>query len=135
MVKESKKKTNKPRGTSKKDDHDTARAGAADESSTSQAPQDPVREGSGDEDTVASLLSQPFTDQQDKAIAEFFSQHPCFYDMSHADYKNKRKRDGLLLEFAQSMFASGKCILSLKYIFHTVVFLLQTKVTYCKESM
>ena len=30
-----------------------------------------------------------------------------FYDMTHPDYKNKKKRDFVTKEFAQSLFPSG----------------------------
>ena len=44
--------------------------------------------------------------------------------MTHPDYKNKKKRNILIKQFAQSMFASGKCVLSFKYNLETIVFLL-----------
>ena len=64
-------------------------------------------------------LSKPFTNEQDKQIAAFFGQHPCFYDMSHPDYKAKKKRNALIHQFAQSMFTSGKCVLS--FIFNVAL--------------
>ena len=107
---------------------DTARAGEADEPSTSQEHEDPVDAGvSGDEDTSTPQLNKPFTDQQGKQIAAFFAQHPMFYDKTHLDYKNKKKRDFLTKQFAQSMFTSGKCVLSFKYILHRILFLLVMK--------
>ena len=126
--KKQKGKSGKARETSRREEPDTARAGEADEPSTSQEPEDPFDEGnSGDEDTSTPQLSKPFTDRQDKQIAAFFGQHPCFYDKTHPDYKNKKKRDALIKQFAQSMFMSGKCVLSFKYILHTIVFLLVMK--------
>ena len=125
--KKHKGKSGKPRETSRREEPDTARAAEADEPSTSQEHEDSFHEGSGDEDTATPQLSKPFTDRQDKKIAAFFDQHPCFYDKTHPDYKNKKKRDALIKQFAQSMFASGKCVLSFKYILHTIVFLLVMK--------
>ena len=95
----------------------TARAGVAG-LSTSQE-----RADSADEDTGRPELPKPFTNEQDKQIAVFFGHHPCFYDMSHPDYKNKNKRRGLVLQFAQSMFTSGKCVLSFIFNVEPVVFL------------
>ena len=125
--KKPKGKSDKPHETARREEPDTARAGEGDEPSTSQEAQDPFHEGSGDEDTPTPQLSKPFTDGQDKEIAAFFGQHPCFYDQTHPDYKNKKKRDALIKQFAQSMFASGKCVLSFKYILHKIVFLLVMK--------
>ena len=87
------------------------------EASTSQW--DELAEGNavvtGDDDQMQPL-SSPFTAQEEQ-IAAFFEKHKLFYDMADGDYKNK-KRDHLVLQFAQSLFPSGKCILSLQYICH-----------------
>ena len=126
--KRTKGKNAKARETSRREEGDMARAGEADEPSTSQEHEDPVDAGvSGDDDTSTQQLSKPFTDQQDKQIAAFFAKHPMFYDRTHPDYKNKKKRDFLTKQFAQSMFTSGKCLLSFKYIFHRILFLLVMK--------
>ena len=116
--KKHKSKSGKPRETARREEPETARAGEGDEPSTSQEP----GENSGDEDTATPKLSKPFTTRQDKQIAAFFGQYPCFYDMSHPDYKNKKKRNILIKQFAQSMFASGKCVLSFKYNLAPIVF-------------
>ena len=118
--KKQKGKSGKPRETARREEPETVRAGEADEPSTSQEP----GEDSGDEDTATPKLSKPFTNRQDMQIAAFFGQHPCFYDMSHPDYKNKKKRNILIKQFAQSMFTSGKCVLSFKFNFAPIVFLL-----------
>ena len=55
----------------------TARAGVADEPSTSQE-----RADSGDENTIRPELSKPFTNEENKQIAAFFGHHPCFYDVA-----------------------------------------------------
>ena len=39
-----------------------------------------------------------WTPEQDEQIAAFFEDNTLFYDMSNAEYKNKKKRDNLLLE-------------------------------------
>ena len=72
--KKHKSKSGKPRETARREEPETARAGEADEPSTSQEP----GEDSGDEDTATPKLSKPFINRQDKQIAAFFSQHPCF---------------------------------------------------------
>ena len=118
--KKHKAKSGKTRETARREEPETARAGEGDEPSTSQEP----GEDSGDEDTARPKLSKPFTNEQDMQIAAFFSQHPCFYDMSHPDYKNKKKRNVLIQQFAQSMFTSGKCVLSFNLNFALIVFLL-----------
>ena len=102
--KKQKAKSGKTRETARREEPETARAGGGDEPSTSQE----RGEDSGDEDTARPKLSKPFTNEQDKQIAAFFGQNPCFYDMSHPDYKNKKKRNVLIQQFAQSMFTSGK---------------------------
>ena len=121
--KKAKGKSGKPRETARREEPETARAGEGDEPSTSQEARDPLAEGSVEEDH----RSKTFTDAQDKDIAAFFGQHPCFYDQTHADYKNKKKRDALIKQFAHSMFVSSKCVLSFKYIVHKIVFLLVMK--------
>ena len=115
--KKQKAKSGKTRET-RREEPETARAGGGDEPSTSQE-----REHSGDEDTGRPELSKPFTNEQDKQIAVFFSQHPCFYNMSHPDYKNKKKRNALIHQFAQSMFTSGMCVLSFIFNVALIVFL------------
>ena len=70
--KKQKGKSGKARETARREEPDTARAGEADEPSTSQEPQDPFHEGSGVEDTATPQLSKPFTDRQDEEITAFF---------------------------------------------------------------
>ena len=118
--KKQKAKSGKTRETARREEPETARAGEGDEPSTSQE----RGEDSGDEDTGRPKLSKPVTNEQDKQIAAFFGQHPCFYDMSHPDYKNKKKRKVLTQQFAQSIFTSGKCVLSFHLNFALIVFLL-----------
>ena len=116
--KKQKAKSGKTRETARREEPETARAGGGDEPSTSQE-----REDSGDEDTGRLELSKPFTNEQDKQIAAFFGQHPCFYDMSDPDYQNKKKRNALIQQFAQSVFTSGKCVLSFICNVALIVFL------------
>ena len=67
--KRNKGKNAKARETSRREEGDTARAGEADEPSTSHERDDPVEAGvSGDDDTSTQQLSKPFTDPQDKQI-------------------------------------------------------------------
>ena len=133
MVKGAKKRDNKNKDKAKdnkpaskartslsKEQSATARAGEEEAPSTSQ--REYLAQGdagvSGDDDGSAQQLTSPFTAQQDEQIAAFFGKHQLFYDMAHCDYKNKRKREHLVLEFAQALFPSGKCFLSFQYIFH-----------------
>ena len=126
-----KESASKTHETPRREEGATARAGEAEEPSTSQVEDAPVDAGvSGDDDGSTQQLSKPFTDQQDEQIAAFYGRYPMFYDMTHPDYKNKKKRDFVTKEFAQSLFPSGKCFLSFKYIFHRRVFLTST----CKIS-
>ena len=126
--KRTKDKNAKACETSRREEGDTARSGEADEPSTSQEHEDPVNAGvSGDDDTSTQQLNKPFTDQQDKLIAAFFAKHPMFYNRTHLDYKNKKKRDFFTKDFAQSMFTSDKCVVSFKYIFHRILFLIVMK--------
>ena len=98
------------------------------EPSTSHVQDAPVDAGvSGDDDGSSQQLNKPFTDQQDEQIAAFYGRYPMFYDMTYPDYKNKKKRDFVTQQFAQSLFPSGKCFLSFKYIFHRRFFLLAAK--------
>ena len=108
----------------------TARTDEADEPSTSQREDAPVEMSGDDDGSTQQLLNKPFTDQQDAQIAAFYGRNPMFYDMAHPDYKNKKRRDFLTKQFAQSLFPSGKCFLSFKYIFHRRVSLTTT----CKIS-
>ena len=57
--KKQKGKSGKPRGTARREEPKTARAGEADEPSTSQEP----GEYSGDEDTATPKLPKPFTNR------------------------------------------------------------------------
>ena len=105
MVRQSKKKGSKGREGSPAGESNTSRP-----SEDHEAPVNPLGAVGGDEEMAYQKLSKPFTDAQDKEIAVFFSQHPCFYDQTHEDYKNKDKRKALILEFAHDMFASGKSV-------------------------
>ena len=76
-------------------------------------------EGDGEK---AEKVGTVWTSDQDEQIAAFFEEHTLFYDMSNMEYKNKRKRDNLLLELARTMFETGslqfnniiqQCIISL----------------------
>ena len=117
----------KTRATPRTEEGATARAGEAEEPSTSQMEDAPVDVGvSGDDDGSTQQLSSLFTAQQDEQIAAFYWRYPMFYDMAHPDYKNRKKRDFMTKQFAQSLFPSGKCFLSFKYIFHKRVSLTST---------
>ena len=105
MVKGNKKKSSKGREASPAGESNTSRP-----SEDHEAPVNPLGAVGGDEEMAYQKLSKPFTDTQDKAIAVFFRQHPCFYDQTHDDYKNKEKRTALIKEFAHDMFASGKSV-------------------------
>ena len=78
-----------------------------------------VAAGDG-EKTEKQIVGTLWIAEQDEQIAAFFKEHTLFYDMSHAEYKNKKKQEHLLLEFARTMFPSDKCNFSLKVIFVTI---------------
>ena len=120
----------KTRDTQGTEEGATARTDEADEPSTSQRVDAPVEMSGDDDGSTQQLLNKPFTDQQDEQIAAFYGRNPVFYDMAHPDYKSKKLRDVLTKQFAQSLFPSGKCFLSFKYIFHRRVLLTIT----CKIS-
>ena len=71
-------------------------------------------EGDGDKTDKAGTVC---TTEQDEQIAAFFEEHTFFYDMTNSEYKNKKKRENLLLELARSMFESGKLKISFQIIF------------------
>ena len=70
-------------------------------------------EGDGEK---AEKVGTVWTSDQDEQIAAFFEEHTLFYDMSNMEYKNKRKRDNLLLELARTMFQTGSCNLITSFI-------------------
>ena len=41
--------------------------------------------------------------EQDERIAQFFEDHPFFYDKTLSDYKNKHKKDATLKKFADEI--------------------------------
>ena len=85
-------------------------SGEAERPSTSQVEDALVDAGvSGDDNGSTQQLSSPFTAQQDEQIAAFYGRYPMFYDMAHPDYKNKKKRDFVTKQFAQSLFPNDKC--------------------------
>ena len=133
-----KTKDNEPasrtRASPRKEQSATARAGDEEEEATTSQIED-LAQGdagvSGDDDGSAQQFTMPFTAQQDKQISAFFGKHELFYNMAHCDYKNKRKRELLVLQFAQLLFPSGKCFfLSFQYIFRKRVSLTSS----CKIS-
>ena len=95
--------------------HHSGTAGVEEEEAStvqlSQGAEAPEAPEALDEDAPTQTLSSPFTAEQDEQIAAFFKDHKLFYDLCDRDNKNKKKRDRLLLEFAQSLFPSGKSIL------------------------
>ena len=114
MVRSSKKKdkdkeTASKTCTSSRKEQSATAGDEEEEASTSQ--RDELVEGdaavTGDDDGSTQPLTSPFTAQQDEQFAAFFKKHKLFYDMGHGDYKNKKKRDHLVLRFAQSLFPSG----------------------------
>ena len=61
------------------------------------------------------------TPEQDEQIAAFFEDKTLFYDMANSEYKNKKKRENLILDLAWTMFESGKCKFSFQFIFPSVI--------------
>ena len=127
MVKPRSRKSGKAQGGSPVGETTLARAGDDDELSTSRRHEDvPLEAGpgavGGADEISYQKLSKPFTDAQDREIADFIGKHPCFYDSGHKDHRNKNGREALLRQLAHTMFASGKCVfLALKSSVHTVV--------------
>ena len=62
-------------------------------------------EGDGERSEKAAHV---WTPEEDEQIASFFEENSLFYDMTNSEYKNKKKRENLLLELARTMFHSGK---------------------------
>ena len=74
-------------------------------------------EGEGEkQDKVGTV----WTPEQDEQIAAFCEDNTLFYDMTNAEYKNKKKRDNLLLELSRSMFDSGKLEISYQFIINSL---------------
>ena len=99
-----------------------ARDAEAEEESQEQSEQrDELAEGdaTGDGEKTEKQVGTVWTPEQDEQIAAFFEDNPLFYDMANSEYKNKKKRENLLLDLARTMFQSGKCKFSLKFIFLT----------------
>ena len=92
---------------------------AMDEPDRPEVQDDRGSEGDGEK---AEKVGTVWTSDQDEQIVAFFEEHTLFYDMSNMEYKNKKKRDNLLLELARTMFETGslqfnniihQCIISL----------------------
>ena len=82
----------------------------------SQASQAVGEAAESDTESTTQQLDAPFTEQQDDLIAQFFEDHKYYYDMTEPDYKNKRKREHMLVDFARTLgFTTGKCISSTKF--------------------
>ena len=81
-------------------------------------PRDELAEGdaAGDGEKTEKV-GTVWTPEQDEQIAAFFEDNTLFYDMVNSEYKNKKKRENLLLDLAWTMFLSGKCKFSLKFLF------------------
>ena len=64
-------------------------------------------EGSHEEDTQTGFISMDL----EIKIANFYEEHPMFYDLGHPDYKNKVKKDAALKTFADSVGLTRKYII------------------------
>ena len=62
-------------------------------------------DGDGEKAEKASTV---WTPEQDEQITTFFEKNTFFYDMGNAEYKNKKKKETMILELARSMFDNGK---------------------------
>ena len=121
----------------------TARDAEAEEQNKEQS-QEPseqrneLAEGDAAEDgeKTEKQVGTVWTPKQDEQIMAFFEDNTLFYDMANSEYKNKKKRENLLLDLARTMFQSGKCKFSLKSIFLTffVINLLRNFVIWQKVS-
>ena len=73
-------------------------------------------DGDGDGEK-AEKVGTVWTPEQDEQIVAFFEENTFFYDMTNAEYKNKKKRENMILELARTMFDSGKLKISFQVIF------------------
>ena len=67
-------------------------------------------------------LGTVWTPEQVEQIAAFFEENTFFYDMTNAEYKNKKKRENMILELARTMFDSAKLKISFQIIFPQIIF-------------
>ena len=72
---------------------------------------DDAAHGDGDGEKTEKV-GTVWTPEQEEQISE-----DNFYDMANSEYKNKKKRENLILDLARTMFESGKCKFSFQFIF------------------
>ena len=77
---------------------------------------DDAAHGDGDGEKTEKV-GTVWTPEQDEQIAAFFEDNTLFYDMANSEYKNKKKRENLILDLARTMFESGKCKFLFQFIF------------------
>ena len=121
------KKDGKPKSRTSPRKQKTTRDAEPEEESQEQKqrdelPRDELPEGDdsahGDGDgEKTEKVGTVWTPEQDEQIASFFKHNTLFYDMANSEYKNKKKRENLILDLARTMFESGKCKFSFQFIF------------------
>ncbi|KAI8485374.1 Glutathione S-transferase zeta-1 [Branchiostoma belcheri] len=78
--------------------------------------------------TPQSSQKVAISEEQDDLIASFLESHPAFYDVSHADYKNKGKKNAWLRNAAPAIGLTSKQILTRFQTMRTDYFKLKRKV-------
>ena len=83
----------------------SAKRGKKNKRVAEETTQDEMVTGEAPEDTPMpdSQRSGLLSAEQDERIAQFFEDHPFFYDKILSDYKNKHKKDATLKKFADEI--------------------------------
>ena len=77
---------------------------------------DDAAHGDGDGEKTEKV-GTVWTPEQDEQIAAFFEDNMLFYNMANSEYKNKKKRENLILDLSRTIFESGKRKFSFQFIF------------------
>ena len=83
----------------------SAKRGKKNKRVAEETTQDEMVTGEAPEDTPMpdSQRSGLLSAEQDERIAQFFEDHPFFYNKKLSDYKNKHKKDTTLKKFADEI--------------------------------
>ena len=65
----------------------------------------------GDDGCKRKKVPESLTPEQEQALADWFADEPMFYDQTHADFKDRGKRDRKLAEKGQLFGLSGEHII------------------------
>lgn len=61
-----------------------------------------------EDSTVCKKGMPKFDPQTEQKLAEWYSEHPLFYDQGHKDYRDRHKKEHLLNEKAKEMNLTGE---------------------------